>query len=135
MLNNPIPLSVELTNIDSDNIYLHDFQSMLFETTEVRAKGHSESHTRSWVVQTMANLQQPFVPEIRDRGGDGEELVFSLDRSLWGRYLIPPFLAPTFETCNIRRGYRLEIRLGVSFGGSNVSSYYLTTSAETNYLN
>lgn len=105
---------------------------MLFETTDVRAKGRSESHTRSWVVQTMANLQQPFVPEIRDSGetGGGEELVFSLDKGLWSRYLVPPFLSPTFETSNIRRGYRLEIRLGIGFGGNNVSflSLYLTIS-------
>lgn len=123
---------MEITNINSDNIYLHDFQSMLFETTDVRAKGRSESHTRSWVVQTMANLQQPFVPEIRDSGetGGGEELVFSLDKSLWSRYFVPPFLSPTFETSNIRRGYRLEIRLGIGFGGNNVSfpSLYLTIS-------
>lgn len=71
----------------------------------------------------MANLQQPFVPEIRDIDGtDGEEeLVFSLDKSLWSRYIVPPFLSPSFETSNIRRRYRLEIRLGIRFGGNNVS--------------
>ncbi|OJJ03745.1 hypothetical protein ASPVEDRAFT_752573 [Aspergillus versicolor CBS 583.65] len=131
VLNNPIPLSVEIANISTDSIYLHDFQTMLFETTDVRAKGHSESHTRSWVVQTMANLQQPFVPEIRDIDGtDGEEeLVFSLDKSLWSRYIVPPALSPSFETSNIRRRYRLEIRLGIRFGGNNVSflPFYLAT--------
>lgn len=98
----------------SNNITLYDFQSMIFETTEVRARGAVERLTRSWIVQTMANLQQPFTTpsDERNRG--------SVDDSLWRPWAVPLFLTPTFETCNVSRDYKLEIRLGIGLGRDNV---------------
>ncbi|QKX54175.1 uncharacterized protein TRUGW13939_01259 [Talaromyces rugulosus] len=116
-LGQAIPLAVEVTNTNqsSNDIFLLDFQSMLFETTEVRAQGAAESVTRAWMVQTIANLQQPFVPEFRN-----DETVCVVNNNLWSRHNVPLFLTPAFETCNISRRYKLEIRLGIGFAGNNV---------------
>jgi hypothetical protein len=121
-LGQPIPLAVEVTdtNQSSNDISLLDFQSMLFETTEVRARGAAESVTRPWMVQTIANLRQLFVPEFRN-----DETVCVVNNNLWSRHNVPLFLTPTFETCNISRRYKLEIRLGIGFGENNVSSRLL----------
>ncbi|KAL4917871.1 hypothetical protein BDW62DRAFT_182986 [Aspergillus aurantiobrunneus] len=120
-LGQPIPLALEITNTTQTNsdIYLHGFQSRLFETTEVRIRGAAESLTRSCPVQTMVNLRQLFVPELRnDKRSD--ELVVSLRNKLWNQYCVPLFLTPTFETCNISRSYKLEIRLRIGFGGNDI---------------
>ncbi|KAL4874999.1 hypothetical protein BJY04DRAFT_224507 [Aspergillus karnatakaensis] len=119
LLGQPISLAVDVMDLNnrSADISLHDFQSMLLETTEVRARGSAEILTRSCVVQTMANLRQPLVPS---RNHEMEGLVLSLDEKLWSRHRVPLFLTPTFETCNIGRSYKLEIRLGIGFGGHNV---------------
>ncbi|KAL4873122.1 hypothetical protein BDV12DRAFT_192621 [Aspergillus spectabilis] len=119
LLGQPISLAVDIIDLNerSTSISLHDFQSMLLETTEVRARGSTETFMRSWVMQTMANLRQPLVPHEAHTEIRGP--VLSLDDSLWSRHCVPLFLTPTFETCNISRSYKLEIRLGIGLGGVN----------------
>ncbi|RDW59308.1 uncharacterized protein DSM5745_11003 [Aspergillus mulundensis] len=133
----PIPLSVDVLNMNLESstgtdprqahvpvpipITLHDFQTMLIETTETRARGAVDSQTRFWVVQTMANLRHPFVAAAGNGGaGWNGASALMLDRSLWAQYCISSSLTPTFETCNISRSYKLEVRLGIGFGGNNV---------------
>ncbi|KAL4755182.1 hypothetical protein BDW72DRAFT_200211 [Aspergillus terricola var. indicus] len=83
-LDRPIPLEVELTSLDTNTdtaprsrastpilVSLHDFQTMLTETTEVRARAIKESHTQFRIVQTMANLRHP----LRARSDDGSNSV------------------------------------------------------------
>ncbi|KAL4981941.1 hypothetical protein BDW68DRAFT_195892 [Aspergillus falconensis] len=73
-LGQPIPLAVELTSLDTDTdtvprsrastpipISLHDFQTMLIETTEIRARGMAETITQFRIVQTMANMRHPLI--------------------------------------------------------------------------
>ncbi|KAL2844012.1 hypothetical protein BJX68DRAFT_269878 [Aspergillus pseudodeflectus] len=117
VLGQPIPLRVEMTNLpglssSNHTVSLHDFQSMLIETTEVRAKGSIESKTRSWIIQTMANLRQSLVSGYDDMA----EPVLRVDEGVWTRHVVPTFLTPTFETCNVSRNFKLEIRLGIWFG-------------------
>ncbi|KAJ0420787.1 hypothetical protein BJY00DRAFT_312714 [Aspergillus carlsbadensis] len=121
VLGQPIPLRVEITNLpglssSNHHVSLHDFQSMLIETTEVRAKGSSESKTRSWIIQTMANLRQSLVPGYDDMA----EPVLRVDERVWTRHVVPTFLTPTFETCNVSRNFKLEIRLGIWFGQNHM---------------
>ncbi|KAL2833342.1 hypothetical protein BDW59DRAFT_156843 [Aspergillus cavernicola] len=116
-LGHPIPLEVEITNSTSDiteyPISLHDFQSMLLETTTVQARGETTPpHTRSVLVQTMSNLRNQ--TPILSSNGDRTSLV--LDATLWSRHCVPLYLTPSFETCNVSRSYKLEIRLGIGFG-------------------
>jgi hypothetical protein len=123
VLGQPIPLRVEITHLpglsSNYSVSLHDFQSMLIETTEVRATGLSESKTRSWIIQTMANLRQNLVPGYDDMA----EPVLRVDESVWTRHVVPTFLTPTFETCNVSRNFKLEVRLGIWFGQDHVSFF------------
>ncbi|RHZ43069.1 uncharacterized protein CDV56_100491 [Aspergillus thermomutatus] len=117
LLGHPIALRVKTMNMNDCNnaIYLHNFQSMLIETTEVRARGSMQSLTRSWVIQTAANLRQPLVPEYSPT----VRSLLILNGSLWSRHRVPLHLTPTFETCNLSRSYKLEIRLGIGFCRNN----------------
>ncbi|KAL3468256.1 hypothetical protein BJX64DRAFT_282440 [Aspergillus heterothallicus] len=116
VLKRPIPLNVEITKLpgaaNTQNISLHDFQSMLIETTEVRVRGARESVTRSWIIQTMANLGQTLTLGYDDMA----QPVLRVYESLWSQHIVPTFLTPTFETCNVSRSYKLEVRLGIRFG-------------------
>ncbi|KAL2812842.1 hypothetical protein BJX63DRAFT_395650 [Aspergillus granulosus] len=119
VLGQPLPLRVKITNLpgSSDHTFsLHDFQSMLIETTKVHARGSTESMTRSWIIQTMANLHQPLALEYDDMA----EAVLRVDERLWGRHVVPTFLTPTFETCNVSRSFKLEVRLGIWLGQNHV---------------
>ncbi|KAE8389103.1 hypothetical protein BDV23DRAFT_173412 [Aspergillus alliaceus] len=89
--------------------------TLLLETTEVRACGSMQSFTRPWVIQTMTNLRRPLVAGRGPTVGS----VLNLDGSLWSRHRVPLHLTPTFETCNISRNYKLEVRLGIDFGQNN----------------
>jgi hypothetical protein len=142
VLGRPIPLAVELTSLDSSTdtaprsrgsvsvpVSLHDFQTMLIETTEVRARDTEETQTQFRIVQTMANLRHP----LRSRSDAASNSVngntapvfrFRVDATLWSRYPIPLSLTPSFETCNISRSYKLEVRLGIGSGGNNVSRFF-----------
>lgn len=121
LLGHPILLNVEIINLDLDEckggVLLRNFQSMLIETTEVRARRSMEVHTRSWVIQTMTRGQTEPVSMA------GSTLTF--DGRLWSQHCVPLHLTPTFETCNISRSYKLEIRLGIEFGRNDVGHYPL----------
>jgi hypothetical protein len=121
LLGHPIALGVKIMHMNGEKnaISLQDFQTMLRETTEIRARGSIQSFTRSWVIQTMTNLHQPLVAANRPTVGS----VLELDDRLWSRHCVPVHLAPTFETCNLIRRYKLEIRLGIEFGRNYVSHY------------
>ncbi|KAL4929537.1 uncharacterized protein BDV17DRAFT_261141 [Aspergillus undulatus] len=129
----PIPLAVEMTRAKTTSnsnptprhyaheAMLHDFQSMLLETTDIRARGVTESATRPVVVQTMANFREPFVPVEASSGCvPGCERMLRLDGRLWSQYTVPDSLSPSFETCNLARRYKLEIRLGIQFARGNM---------------
>ncbi|KAL5342512.1 hypothetical protein BJX70DRAFT_394731 [Aspergillus crustosus] len=122
LLGQPLSLAIDILDLNqrSADISLHDFQSMLLEKTEIRARSSKDTFTRSWVIQTIANLRQPLVISHSHNTTDRRAgPVLSVDDSLWKRHHIPLFLTPTFETCNISRSYKLAIRLGVGFGGNN----------------
>ncbi|OJJ37006.1 hypothetical protein ASPWEDRAFT_170503 [Aspergillus wentii DTO 134E9] len=116
-LNKPISLAVEIRSIlgSPKEIVIHDFQSMLLETTDVRARGSLENQTRSWIIQTMTNLRLSIVAAHDSQDGS----VLRVNDGLWSRHRLPSYLAPTFETCNITRIYALVIRLGIEFGANN----------------
>ncbi|OJZ82949.1 hypothetical protein ASPFODRAFT_700856 [Aspergillus luchuensis CBS 106.47] len=116
LLGHPIALSVKVTNINDEkpDVSLRDFQSMLIETTDIRAHGIMQSATRSWIIQTITNLGKPFLNAMAASG-----TVMTLDDAVWSRHRLPHCLTPTFETCNVTRSYKLEIRLGIEFGRNN----------------
>jgi hypothetical protein len=65
VLGHSIPLRIHLTKLCDDDchIWLNDYQSMLIETTQVRAQSSSESSNRFWIVQTMASMKRKICSE------------------------------------------------------------------------
>lgn len=41
-----------------------------------------------------------------------------IDPNLWRQTPIPNTVAPSFETCNLSRRYKLHIKVGLSYGTS-----------------
>ncbi|GFF41805.1 hypothetical protein IFM46972_06665, partial [Aspergillus udagawae] len=116
LLGEPIPLSVYMTRINGPacDPILNDFQSMLIETTEVRAHGSAETDIQLHVLQTVSNMhKRPYVY------GTSAGSTMRLEDDLWKHHRLPRTLTPTFETCNISRSYKLQIRLGFGFGLAN----------------
>ncbi|KMK63457.1 hypothetical protein Y699_04287 [Aspergillus fumigatus Z5] len=117
LLGEPIPLTIYMTRITGPgyDLILNDFQSMLLETTEVRAHGFVESRLQLHVLQTVSNVRKQAHPSGTPAGS-----TVSLDDDLWRHHRLPHSLTPTFENCNISRTYKLQIRLGFRFGSANI---------------
>ncbi|KAI9924842.1 hypothetical protein MW887_006699 [Aspergillus wentii] len=113
ILHQPIPLTITITKIGEPNclICLNDFQTMLVETTHVQTQGVTESFTRFWVVQSTANMN---IGIDMDNAPSGS--IITLPDGLWASQPLPAMLTPSFEICNIKRSYKLQIRLGLRLG-------------------
>jgi hypothetical protein len=59
LLGQSLPLRIKIKKFYGENsrICLHDFQTLLIETTQVHARGSIEIFKRSWIIQTMANIE------------------------------------------------------------------------------
>ncbi|OQE41943.1 hypothetical protein PENCOP_c004G03566 [Penicillium coprophilum] len=84
---------------------------MLVEATHVKAQGTSESSTSTWIVQSMANLNYPI--GLEDAPGDS---TADLNDTLWANNRLPPEVTSSFEVCNIKRTYKLNLRLAFLVG-------------------
>ncbi|KAK1140657.1 hypothetical protein N8T08_009970 [Aspergillus melleus] len=111
----PIPLQVALTRVSPTwcSVQLDDFQTMLVETTQVRVQESVEHLAQVWVVQTVANLERSMPIEHSHR-------PVWVSSDLWQHHPLPEGATSSFETCNLRRTHRLEVRLGFRFQVSPV---------------
>lgn len=123
LLDHPIPLNVHITKLrnntpaDHDaHVFFNDFQSMLIETTHVRAKTSTETSEPCHIVQTMSNMRRLVFPADTPAGART-----SLHNDIPIIAGLPRAVTSTFEMCNITRSYKLEIRLGFQFGVEKVS--------------
>ena len=117
LLNQPIPLKIDITKHGNVccGIILNEFQTMLVEKTQVKAQGITESSTSTWIVQSSANMDYPVALE-KSRAGK----VVTLRDSIYSQHALPPGLTSSFEVCNIKRTYRLIVRLGFLIGDYQV---------------
>lgn len=109
-LGHSLPLGIEITKFGDCNcqVFLKEFQTMLIETTQIRAEGSYESFDRFWLIQTTANMKQAIFPDFVPSG-----FTACLPEELWASHRLPSSLAPNFEICNIKKTYQLEVRLGL----------------------
>ncbi|KAJ5502638.1 hypothetical protein N7463_005512 [Penicillium fimorum] len=75
---------------------------MLVETTHVKAQGTSESST-----------------SLKDALGDS---TVNLNDILWANHRLPPEVTSSFEVCNIKRTYKLNLRLAFLVGHSKLQT-------------
>lgn len=122
LLNQPIPLKIDITKHGNVccGIILNEFQTMLVEKTQVKAQGITESSTSTWIVQSSANMDYP-VALAKSRAGK----VVTLRDSIYSQHPLPPGLTSSFEVCNIKRTYRLIVRLGFLIGDYQVMNPFL----------
>ncbi|KAJ6124372.1 hypothetical protein N7471_011689 [Penicillium samsonianum] len=90
---------------------------MLVETTQVKAQGTLESSTRTWIVQSMANINDPI--GLADAPTDS---TVSLRDTIWANNRLPPEITSSFEVCNIKRMYKLNLRLAFLVGESKLQT-------------
>lgn len=112
-----IPMHVSLTKLCSNNchVWLSNFESVMIETTEVQAHGLSESSNRFWIVQSMANMQWKICAEDVPIG-----TVLHLPADIWASNTLDLGFVPSFEVRNIKRTYKLEVRLHLQVGYAKV---------------
>lgn len=112
-----IPLEIEINKLRGDwsKLKLNDFQTMLIETTHFRVGGSTESLQRYWIIQTVTNMNESLFGEGLPLGD-----ATYLPSSIWSAHPVPSSITPTFEICNIKRTYQLEVRLGFLVGSHKV---------------
>ncbi|RMZ76393.1 hypothetical protein DV737_g4866, partial [Chaetothyriales sp. CBS 132003] len=108
----PLPLRVLVQKLgDSDaTIVLSTFQIELIAYTDVRAHDLTRTEVGSWVLVSRANLNTPL-----DNPNDKSQNEWKLPSSLWNSIPLPDSVAPSFDTCNLSRQYKLDIRVGLSY--------------------
>ena len=123
--NEPIPLRLisRKLNESSENIFLVSLQIQLFGYTEVQAQDVARKETSNWVLLSSNGLSIPI-------GSPSDPLKTEtiLDKSLWDRIPLPNTVAPSFQTCNLKRSYEMEVRVGLGYGivgEIQVSLFYL----------
>ncbi|CAG7924861.1 unnamed protein product [Penicillium olsonii] len=117
LLNQSIPLKVDIMKQGDVHcgIILSEFQTMLVEKTQVKAQGVNESATSTWIVQSTANMNYPVSLANSPSG-----TVSTLRDAIYCNHPLPPGLTSSFEVCNIKRTYRLFVRLGFLIGDQKV---------------
>lgn len=98
-------------------LYLQELTFKLYATTDTKAQAYNKQHTHSLTLLNSTNMLINFplsefspttVPNLND------VWEAELPSSLWEKVKIPDSVAPTFQTCNIRRSYSFEVIAGFS---------------------
>jgi len=111
----PLRLIVRKTAESPEDVYLMSLQLVLIGSTEVRAQDVSRTEQSTWVLMTVDGLRI----KIGD-AGDKVKTESVVDETLWSGVPLPNTVAPSFETCNLKRSYELEVRVGLGFGKGEV---------------
>lgn len=114
--NEPLPLRILVAKLNESNatIYVKFFSVELVGHTDVRAHELDMTDTRSWVIVSSSNMRMALDSLGSAESGKPTEI----DPNLWRRTPIPNTVAPSFETCNLSRRYKLHIKVGLSYGTS-----------------
>ena len=111
--NEPIPLRIVLRKLSEgqEQVYLTSLQMFLIGSTEVSAGDEVEAETSVWTVMSTDGLALPI-----GRPSDTIHSETVVDKSLWDQTPLPNSIAPSFHTCNLKRKYSLEVRVGLGYG-------------------
>ncbi|KAJ0119212.1 arrestin domain-containing protein [Diaporthe amygdali] len=112
--NKPIPLRLLAKKLvaTSAECYLVSLQVDLVGSTLVRCQDLVNTETTRWVVVTRHDLAIPLQRGPNDAVGTETEI----NNVLWSNRPLPNTVMPSFVTCNLKRSYALELKLGVSWG-------------------
>lgn len=112
--NKPLPLRLLARKlVDSRaECYLVSLQVDLIGSTMVRCQDLVNTEISRWVVVSRSGLAIPLQKGPSDPVGAETEV----NNILWETKPLPNTVMPSFVTCNLKRSYSLEIKLGVSWG-------------------
>lgn len=112
--NKPIPLRLLAKKLvaTSAECYLVSLQIDLVGSTIVRCQDLVNTETTRWVVASRHSLAIPLQKGPADAVGTETEV----NNVLWNNHPLPNTVMPSFITCNLKRSYALELKLGVSWG-------------------
>lgn len=114
----PIKMHVTQSDLNSlDDLMLNDYQVMLIQRTISRVGTQSQVKHVFRTLRTVSNLNLDIC--VAEMTGNN---AMTLSDNSWGPTFLPSDITPTFETCNITRTYKLEVRLGFKGGARQVSS-------------
>lgn len=120
--NKPVPLRLLARKLvaSTAQCYLVSIQIDLVGSTLIRAQDFANTEFTRWVVASHHGLAVPL-----QRGpDDAVDTETEISTALWSGKPLPNTVMPSFVTCNLKRTYALEIKLGVSWGkppGSTVA--------------
>ena len=117
--NQPIPLRLIAKKLapSREQVYLVSLQIELIGTTHIKCQDLVNVETTRWVVASHPSLSMPLPDPLAPVGTETEIL-----KHLWHDCPLPNTVMPSFTTCNLSRSYKLELKLGLSWGLSIPSS-------------
>jgi hypothetical protein len=106
----------------NDMLYLKTLQVELIGFTQVRAHDVARTESNSWILASMANINQS-IGAVSDAAGTETEI----SKEFWYGQKLPDTVPPSFVTCNISRKYELKVSIGLAFGGMHGRVSFDTT--------
>ncbi|KAL2269192.1 hypothetical protein VTJ83DRAFT_4038 [Remersonia thermophila] len=108
----PIPLRLiakKLAPVQAE-VYLIALQVDLIGKTVVRCHNLVNTEVTRWVITSRTGLNV-----LVSRPDDAVGTDFVVPDSLWSGFALPNTVMPSFVTCNLRRDYELELKLGLAW--------------------
>ena len=109
----PLRIIIKLLQPTAHPIFLHSLHITLTGKTRVRAQQVVRVVTNDWVLFSRQGLAVPLAFRI---ARPDEGAIVDLTAAGWQNQLLPNSVAPSFETCNIKRSYELDVHVGVGWG-------------------
>jgi len=127
----PLRIIVKLLQPTAHPIFLYSLHITLTGKTRVRAQQVVRVVTNDWVLFSRQGLAIPLAFRI---ARPDEGAIIDLPATGWQNRLLPSSVAPSFETCNIKRNYELDVHVGIGWGdrasaAKNVSLPFLVSVA------
>ncbi|KAN0111018.1 hypothetical protein V8E51_007405 [Hyaloscypha variabilis] len=105
----PLRILLRRSGENEEQVYLTFLQLRLFEFTEIRASDVTRVRTH---IRPLLGLEVLTIPLWSPL-----EKETTLNSKLWDHLRFPHAAEPSFETCNLRRSYDLEVGLGLGYTG------------------
>lgn len=110
----PLRLIVKKLTEFQEQIYLQSLQVSLIALTEIRAHEAHRTESNSLIIVSKSNMGVPL-----GSSSDPANHEIIINDQLWRGQALPHTVAPTFVTCNIKRSYQLDVRIGLSCVSGN----------------
>jgi hypothetical protein len=114
-----VPLRVLFKQLSgrTEPLVLQTLQVELVGYTRVRAQEVVWSEPTSWVLTSRSNLNH-----LIGTPSDAADTETELTKEFWYGFPLPDTVAPSFVTCNVSRYYKLQVSVGLAYGGLGTKS-------------